>query len=223
MQPHCAGALSTHTPCFPRPRVHAGLVVRGRHWLLLAPRGEAARPRRTLQQELGDPPLLAFGPIPRGVGRWEWAGGQAQGAGRAWWGPCLLPSLVAANLPANTAPPSVPPAALQQRWRRRAPGPAPHLEPERGARAAQVGLAARAACLGKLTGAGQDRQGRGERPSSRHAGQLARVLARSQGCVQPSQLVQRIQRADLDQRGRQQPGAAQGPHHLRGGQGGVGG
>ncbi|KAL4856940.1 Alpha-mannosidase [Chlorella vulgaris] len=45
-----------------------GLVARGRHWLVLAPREEAAKPRRTLQQELNDPPLLAFSAIPREVG-----------------------------------------------------------------------------------------------------------------------------------------------------------
>lgn len=47
-----------------------GLVARGRHWLVLAPREEAAKPRRTLQQELNDPPLLAFSAIPREVGRY---------------------------------------------------------------------------------------------------------------------------------------------------------
>lgn len=45
-----------------------GLVARGRHWLVLAPREEAARPRRTLQQELDIPPLLAFAPIPHQIG-----------------------------------------------------------------------------------------------------------------------------------------------------------
>lgn len=45
-----------------------GLVVRGRHWLVLSPREEAAKPRRTLQQELNDPPLLAFAPIPHQIG-----------------------------------------------------------------------------------------------------------------------------------------------------------
>lgn len=61
-----------HLPfhCLPPCLCRAGLVVRGRHWLLLAPRDEAARQRRTLQQELNDPPVLAFGAIPRGVGRW---------------------------------------------------------------------------------------------------------------------------------------------------------
>lgn len=52
--------------------------MRGRHWLLLAPRNEAARPRRTLQQELNDPPVLAFGAIPRGVGRWVGSAGYLQ-------------------------------------------------------------------------------------------------------------------------------------------------
>jgi len=44
------------------------LVVRGRHWLVLSPLEGAAKPRRTLQQELNDPPALAFAAIPRGVG-----------------------------------------------------------------------------------------------------------------------------------------------------------
>ena len=49
----------------------AGLVARGVHWLLLSPAEEAAKPRRTLQQHLNDPPLLAFSAIPTGVGsRW---------------------------------------------------------------------------------------------------------------------------------------------------------
>lgn len=56
-----------------------GLVVRGRHWLLLAPRNEAARPRRTLQQELNDPPVLAFGAIPRGVGSHGGSEGSVEG------------------------------------------------------------------------------------------------------------------------------------------------
>ena len=46
----------------------AGLVVRGVHWLVLSPREDAARPRRTLQQLLNDPPLLTFGPIPSQIG-----------------------------------------------------------------------------------------------------------------------------------------------------------
>lgn len=45
-----------------------GLVVRGKHWLLLASLEEAARPRRTLQQQLNDPPLLAFSAIPHEIG-----------------------------------------------------------------------------------------------------------------------------------------------------------
>ncbi|EFN53834.1 hypothetical protein CHLNCDRAFT_36397 [Chlorella variabilis] len=44
------------------------LVVRGKHWLLLASLEEAARPRRTLQQQLNDPPLLAFSAIPHEIG-----------------------------------------------------------------------------------------------------------------------------------------------------------
>ena len=41
-----------------------GLVARGVHRVMLAPREDAARQRRMLQQELNDPPLLGFGPIP---------------------------------------------------------------------------------------------------------------------------------------------------------------
>lgn len=46
----------------------AGLVTRGVHWLVLEAREEAARPRRTAQQLLNDPPLVAYGAIPRHVG-----------------------------------------------------------------------------------------------------------------------------------------------------------
>lgn len=44
----------------------AGLVARGVHWLMLAPSNAAAPQRRSLQQLLNDPPLLAFAPIPAG-------------------------------------------------------------------------------------------------------------------------------------------------------------
>lgn len=43
---------------------YAGLVARGVHRVLLAPREDAARQRRRMQQELNDPPVLGFGPIP---------------------------------------------------------------------------------------------------------------------------------------------------------------
>ncbi|KAL4437798.1 hypothetical protein ABPG77_005710 [Micractinium sp. CCAP 211/92] len=50
------------------PAHAAGLVARGRHWLVLAALEEAARPRRTLQLELDNPPLLSFAPIPHHIG-----------------------------------------------------------------------------------------------------------------------------------------------------------
>ncbi len=54
--------------------------MRGKHWLLLAPRGEAARPRRTLQQQLNDPPVLAWGAVPHEIGAdSRWAGWLARG------------------------------------------------------------------------------------------------------------------------------------------------
>lgn len=43
----------------------AGLVARGRHWLILSSLEDAPRRRRTLQQLLNDPPLLAFGAVPQ--------------------------------------------------------------------------------------------------------------------------------------------------------------
>lgn len=55
----------------------AGLVARGLHWLLLAPADQAAKPRRTLQQQLNDPPLLAFSAVPREIGRWAAQHGSA--------------------------------------------------------------------------------------------------------------------------------------------------
>ncbi|KAL4419672.1 hypothetical protein ABPG75_006770 [Micractinium tetrahymenae] len=53
-----------------------GLVARGKHWLVLSPRDEAARPRRSLQQELNDPALLAFAPIPHQIGSAGGPGGR---------------------------------------------------------------------------------------------------------------------------------------------------
>ena len=49
-----------------------GLVARGTHWLVLSPREGAARTRRTLQQQLNDPPVLAFSAIPQQVGYAGW-------------------------------------------------------------------------------------------------------------------------------------------------------
>ena len=54
-----------------------GLVARGKHWLLLAPKSAAARLRRTLQQEANDPALLAFSTVPHHIGRFDAA---AQGS-----------------------------------------------------------------------------------------------------------------------------------------------
>lgn len=65
----CRVALFTLIPSHTHTTSPAGLVARGLHWLLLAPADEAAKPRRTLQQQLNDPPLLAFSAIPREIGR----------------------------------------------------------------------------------------------------------------------------------------------------------
>lgn len=65
--------------------VHRDLAARAPHFhppdrLVLEPRDQAARHRRTLQQLLNDPPLLAFGPIPRHVGGSPPGGSSARGA-----------------------------------------------------------------------------------------------------------------------------------------------
>jgi hypothetical protein len=49
---------------------NAGLVVRGKHWLVLVPHGDGSKLRRMMQQQLNDPPVLAFSAIPHQIGRY---------------------------------------------------------------------------------------------------------------------------------------------------------
>lgn len=64
--PHAPQRWAGKLLCNQLRRRRAGLVARGVHWLMLAPSHAAAPQRRSLQQLLNDPPLLAFAPIPAG-------------------------------------------------------------------------------------------------------------------------------------------------------------